>query len=194
MQSSRLAAPRPDRRARGPRRTHPRATQGSGLVWKRYDDLQSLPEIPAVYFWAGNPVAASPANPRAERLSSFAIDDLGEHADDVVLYIGKAAGGLYNRYRKVWPTGWLDEPEAHGHARIINRYRGRLYAAEASACPDQPCRPECDGFDGAATWERRLIPLHLRRTGLVPVVNGGGWFNEKAHYEAARRWAAGAPQ
>lgn len=150
-----------------------RATRGSGLAWSRYDDLQSLPKVPAVYFWAGNPVAASPCRTEAESLSSFAIDDLGAHAGDVILYIGKAAGGLYNRYRDVWPTDWLDEPEAHGHARIINRHRRRLYAAEVSTCPDQPCRPKCNGLDGPATWERRLIALHLRRTGLVPVINPG---------------------
>ncbi|MEU8659052.1 hypothetical protein [Actinoplanes philippinensis] len=30
-----------------------RATDGSGLTWARYDELQMLPVGPAVYFWAG---------------------------------------------------------------------------------------------------------------------------------------------
>lgn len=170
-----------------------RATQGSGLPWRCYNELRSLPRIPAVYVWAGTPEAVSIQNTGTDAPPPFAADDLGQHADNVILYIGKAAGGLYNRYRELWPGDYLDDPEAHGHARIVNRHHGRLYAAEVTACPDQPCRPECDGLDGAATWERRLLALHLRRTGLVPVINGGAWFNRKSHYELARQWAAGAP-
>jgi hypothetical protein len=167
------------------------ATEGSGLAWRRYDEPGLLPHTPAVYLWAGSATAV-PLQPAISD-SDPAVDP-GKAADDVILYIGKTARGLYERYHALWPSDYLDSPEAHGHARIINRHRGRLYAAEASVCPDQPCRPKCDGSDGAATWERRLIALHLQRTGLVPVINGGAWFNVKPHYEMARQWAARTPR
>lgn len=176
-----------------------RATAGSGLEWKRYGDWRSLPYRPGAYFWAGSPVAvpaspapaeetAMPASPPADLVHR----DLDTYAEDVILYIGKANPSLRVRHSKVWP-GQGDVPGDHGHTRIINRHGGRLYAAEVAVCPDQPCRPACDGSDGAETWERRLLALHLYRTGLVPVINGGAWFNLGSHFDTARQWAAQAP-
>lgn len=152
-----------------------------------------------VYFWAGSPVAilVDPASAEEPALpgslpADFVNEDLDKYAEDVILYIGKGNPSLRVRQRKVWPGQQEDVPGEHGHTRIINRHRGRLYAAEVVACPDQPCRPTCDGHDGAETWERRLLALHLHRTGLVPVINGGAWYNPKVHFDSARQWAAHA--
>jgi hypothetical protein len=48
--------------------------------------------------------------------------------------------------------------------------------------------------DGATakTWERRLLQHSLRLTGLVPVVNGGGWWNNDPRFETARQWSRAA--
>ena len=173
-----------------------RATAGSGLEWKRYSDWRFLPDRPGAYFWAGSPVAVTAPAEEAAVPASLPADpvhrDLGTYAEDVVLYIGKANPSLRVRHNKVWP-GQGDVPGDHGHTRVINRHGGRLYAAVVAGCPGQPCQPACDGSDGAETWERRLLALHLHRTGLVPVINGGAWFNPKPHFDAARQWAAQAP-
>jgi hypothetical protein len=176
-----------------------RATAGSGLEWKPYSDWYSLPDRPGAYFWAGSPVAV-PANPApaeepalpASLPADLVHRDIDKDAEDVILYIGKAHGSLRKRHNQVWP-GQGDVPGEHGHTRIVNRHGGRLYAAEVAVCPDQPCRPQCDGSDGPETWERRLLTLHLYRTGLVPVINGGAWFNREQHFDSARQWATQAP-
>lgn len=167
-------------------------TAADALEWRRFDALNDVPRERCVYFWAGSATAIPAGQWRP--LVPFDPAKLGDVADDVVLYIGSASGdsGLRGRLSGLWPRDLSGDAASHGHATVMNRHDGRLYAAIVESCPDEPCQEKCDGTDGARTWERRLTILHLLRTGIVPVVNGGAWYNRGTHYDKARAWATAA--
>lgn len=144
-------------------------TAKQGLRWKpvRPDEGgAALPWLPGVYIWV------APGSP------------------EPVLYIGSGSGqlGLRARLGKEftlvvgaarWDPGTRAD-EWPGHARTLAARSGFTYYAITE-----------DG-DTAKTWERRLLQHSLRLTGLVPIVNGGGWWNNKPHFETARQWSRAA--
>ena len=99
--------------------------------------------------------------------------------DQAVVYVGVATGrgGLRDRLRREHREV-LGEYSG-GHCRTVRRLGAVAhYAVTADAA-------------AARVWEARLLHLSLQVTALVPVINGGAWWNDKPHHEAAR---AGADQ
>jgi hypothetical protein len=94
---------------------------------------------------------------------------------DAVVYIGKATSGLRKRLRL--EVALKHDEDETGHSRTVNALDAHPHYA---ACSDPA---------DASTWERSLLQLHLRMTGLVPVINGGAWWNRGEHYDEARAWA-----
>ncbi len=134
------------------------ATHGE-LQWSDaidYWDCPQLPAVPGVYVWAARDVNA-------------------------VIYIGKTTSKHGLRERLGDEIGWVlgaaqDDPALRherwaGHARTVLAMDAQAYWAAT---------------DIAADTERALLQLSLRLTGLVPIVNGGAWWNRGLRFDRAR--------
>lgn len=106
---------------------------------------------------------------------------------DAIIYIGKATSKHGLRERLGDEIGWVfkaaqDEPALRperwaGHARTVLAMNAQAYWAATNT---------------AADTERALLQLSLRLTGLVPIINGGAWWNRGLHFDQARAWAKAA--
>lgn len=140
------------------------STRGK-LRWSEpidYWDCPQLPSVAGVYVWVARD-------------------------SEAVIYIGKATSKHGLRTRLGDEIGWVftaaqDEPALRperwaGHPRTVLAMNAQAYWAVTET---------------AADTERALLQLSLRLTGLVPIINGGAWWNRGLHFDQARAWAKAA--
>ncbi|MCT9094217.1 hypothetical protein N4G70_36060 [Streptomyces sp. ASQP_92] len=118
-----------------------------------------------------------------------------ERLTQAVLYVGKASGQLGLRSRLGQELRWIGDGHDIVAAGADPAYLADNWESFSRVMVARDGVVWCAPTENAAAaqqWERNLLQQAIRETQVVPIVNGGAWWNRSVFWAEARFWAQAA--